>query len=263
IRKVHVKIGVDIMDPRTTGDGWFMIRKPSYSEDMVSNPYHAMAVLLASIIMLFLIKKMGWSPLLYALCIILGFVAYSGLYKWHLFNVRYHLSFFVLFAPVFGLVLGSFTKVRWGAVLSAVLWLTSIPCLISLENRPLIPITGISTQPSILNQTREELRFANCRGCYPVFESLVGQIEANRCSAVGVMLNGDAGEYLFWHLFSQPHDDLRIEWIVAGTPSARYKPMDFQPCAVICEGCDQASVRDLELFSLADGYSLYLNPAGD
>ncbi|MBN2257243.1 MAG: glycosyltransferase family 39 protein, partial [Anaerolineaceae bacterium] len=29
IRKVHVKIGVDIMDPRTTGDGWFMIRKPS------------------------------------------------------------------------------------------------------------------------------------------------------------------------------------------------------------------------------------------
>jgi energy-coupling factor transporter transmembrane protein EcfT len=240
-----------------------MIRKPSYSEDTVSNPYHAVIALITFITMLFLIKKLGWKPLIYAVCAISGFIIYSGLYKWHLFNVRYHLSFFILFAPVFGLTLGQFEKVRWGAMLAAILWVTSIPYLVSLETRPLIPITGISSQPSILSQSREELRFANCQGCYPIFKSLVEQIEARSCSEVGIMLNGDAGEYLFWHLFDLPQDELRIEWIVAGTPSERYKPLDFQPCAIICEGCDQQSVRDLGLFSLENGYALYQNAEGE
>ncbi|MGB8253333.1 MAG: hypothetical protein WCF08_08955 [Anaerolineaceae bacterium] len=76
------------------------------------------------------------------------------------------------------------------------------------------------------------------------------------------MLNGDAGEYLFWKLFDVPQEQLRIEWIVAGTPSEKYEPRDFAPCAVICEGCgvDQPSIRGMDLFSLENGYTLYMNP---
>jgi hypothetical protein len=261
IRKVHVKIGVDIMDPRTTGDGTFMIREPSFNEDAVSNPYHAITALVSLIIIIFLVRKLGWKALLYAGCVIAGFVFYSGFYKWHLFNVRYHLSFFVLFGAVFGLAMGAFIKVRWGAAVSILLWLTSIPWLISLPSRPLLPIAVVTNQPSILSQTRAELRFTNCKDCQPVFSSLVEQIEAVDCSQIGIMLNGDAGEYLFWRLFTVPIEMLRIEWIVAGTPSDRYKPMDFEPCAVICEGCgaERTSIRGLNLFSAAYGYSLYMN----
>jgi hypothetical protein len=213
---------------------------------------------------LFLVKKNGWKAVLYALCVIAGFILYSGLYKWHLFNVRYHLSFFVLFAPTFGLALGAFTRIRWGVVVAGLLWLTSIPILISLPSRPLLPINGIASQPSILLQTRADLRFSNRRDCQPIFTSLVAQVEATGCADVGIMLNGDAGEYLFWQLFRTPLSKLRIEWIVAGTPSERYKPMDFEPCEVICEGCsaEQATIRDLPLFSLENGYALYLKTAG-
>jgi hypothetical protein len=263
IRKVHVKIGVDIMDPRTTGDGTFMIREPSFNEDSVSNPIHAILALVSLMIIIILAGKLGWKTLLYAGCIIAGFVFYSAFYKWHLFNVRYHLSFFVLFGAVFGMATGAFTRIRWGTVVGALLCLTSIPWLVSLPSRPLIPIKGIANQPSILAQTRADLRFSNCKDCQPVFSSLVEQIEANDCSQVGIMLNGDAGEYLFWRLFTIPMDKLRIEWIVAGTPSDRYKPMDFEPCAVICEGCgaDQTSIRGLNLFSAGYGYGLYMNMA--
>jgi hypothetical protein len=262
IRKVHIKIGVDIMDPRTTGDGYFKIREPAYSEDLVSNPYHAMVALLSFIMALFLVRRLGWKTLLYACCVAAGFIMYCGFYKWHLFNVRYHLSFFILIAPVFGLVAGYSKKIHWGAVLAAVLWITSIPYLVSLSSRPLIPMAEFSTNPSIITQTREELRFANCRDCYQIYKTLVGEIENNGCSQVGVMLSGDAGEYLFWKLFDAPLKELRIEWIVAGTPSERYKPMDFQPCAVICDGCgaDQAEIRGLNLFSIVNDYALYMNP---
>jgi hypothetical protein len=159
------------------------------------------------------------------------------------------------------LALGAFIKVRWGAAVAILLWLTSIPWLISLPSRPLFPIAVVTNQPSILSQTRAELRFTNCKDCQPVFSSLVEQIEAVDCSQIGIMLNGDAGEYLFWRLFTVPIEMLRIEWIVAGTPSDRYKPMDFEPCAVICEGCgaERTSIRGLNLFSAAYGYSLYMN----
>jgi len=265
IRKVHVKIGVDIMDPRTTGDGYFMIRKPIYSEDLVSNPYHALLAIISFVVLLVMIRKLGLKTLLYALCVIAGFVFYSGLYKWHLFNVRYHLSFFILIAPIFGLTWGLFERIKWGLAVILILWITSIPVLFSIVSRPLIPNHAITDHPSILTQSREKLRFANCVDCYPIDKAMVEQIENNRCSTVGIMLNGDAGEYLFWKLFNIPLEQLRIEWIVAGTPSEKYESDDFTPCTVICEGCgsDQPSIRGLNLFSLENGYALYLNPIGE
>lgn len=261
IHKVHVKLGVDIMDPRTTGDGYFMIRKPLYTEDLVSNPYHALTVIISFILLLVLIRKLGLRALFYALCVITGFIVYSGFYKWHLFNVRYHLSFFVLIAPIFGLSFGAFEKIKWGTVIGLFLLVTSIPVLFSIPSRPLIPIKGIAPQPSILMQSREKLRFANCPDCYFPYKSIVDKIEAGNCSTIGIMLNGDSGEYLFWRLFHLPQQELRIEWIVSGTPSARYKPVDFTPCAVICEGCgsEQASIRGLRLFTMEAGYALYMN----
>jgi hypothetical protein len=44
-------------------------------------------------------------------------------------------------------------------------------------------------------------------------------------------------EYLLWAELGAPREDLRLEWFVSGTPSARYEASTFSPCAVICEGC--------------------------
>jgi hypothetical protein len=76
------------------------------------------------------------------------------------------------------------------------------------------------------------------------------------------MLLGDDPEYLIWVLMGAPRkDDLRIVWIVSGNTS-RYKPLDFQPCAIICHGCgaDQQSINGLDYAYQAAEWQLYLPP---
>jgi hypothetical protein len=63
-----------------------------------------------------------------------------------------------------------------------------------------------------------------------------------------------------WLLLGAPDRRLTVEWIVAGAPSARYARSDFQPCAVICEGCraEWTLLRDLPRVYHVFGFSLYL-----
>jgi hypothetical protein len=76
---------------------------------------------------------------------------------------------------------------------------------------------------------------------------------------------GDSGEYLFWNLFHVPWEQLRIEWIVAGTASEKYKPDDFTPCAVICQDCgsETPSIRGLDLYLVESDFALYMNPKSE
>jgi len=74
------------------------------------------------------------------------------------------------------------------------------------------------------------------------------------------MLNGEDPEYLYWEAMGGQINDNRIEWIVAGTPSAQYEPNDFHPCAIICAGCqpDQKAIRDLPIYLEIANRRLYL-----
>jgi hypothetical protein len=61
-----------------------------------------------------------------------------------------------------------------------------------------------------------------------------------------------------------PRPDLRVEWIVAGTPSARFADPDFAPCAVVCdESCpaDWTRIRGLPLTYERADYRLFMRPA--
>jgi len=54
--------------------------------------------------------------------------------------------------------------------------------------------------------------------------------------------------------------DLRIEWIVGGTPSERFSDSAFAPCAIVCEACEEQgqTIRGLPLAYVRSGYRLYL-----
>jgi hypothetical protein len=96
-----------------------------------------------------------------------------------------------------------------------------------------------------------------------VYELIAETIVAARCQAVGLMLAGDGAEYPFWVFLGAPRSDVRIEWIVAGTPSARYVDPDFEPCAVVCDrSCpsEWTRVRDIPLHMELSGYRLFLAP---
>ncbi|HSB65651.1 MAG TPA: hypothetical protein VLD65_03685, partial [Anaerolineales bacterium] len=114
ILKIAVKLGLDINDPRMTALGHFHISGPSNYEDAASNPYHAYLIFILFILMFFMVKKHGKPFLVYGLLAASTFLVFSFIFKWNAFGTRYDLAFFVLFAPMAGIILGGFEKFKLG-----------------------------------------------------------------------------------------------------------------------------------------------------
>jgi hypothetical protein len=184
---------------------------------------------------------------------------FSFIYKWQIFGVRFQLLFFVLFAPVAGQVLSSLRFKLPGALAAVALLVLSIPWLLSIDSRPILPENeqGIS----ILSAQREDLYAYNDQWAFEKIRQVSQYVQEQGCNQVGIMLSGDDPEYYYWVLFGAPRDSLRMEWIVSGTPSTRYKPDDFQPCAVLCKGCgvEPTTMQGLPLRFETSGYSVYMN----
>ena len=256
---VHFKMGLDVNDPRTTIIGEFTIGKPGTHEDTATNPLHAFLILVTAVISLFTVKRTGRRVLVYQLLVLLGFVAFSFVFKWQVFGSRLLLPFFLLSAPAFGVIIGSLlplwaaVAVGLGLVASSTMW------LLSIYARPLFPLDGRTDFASVLAAPREQMYFASIPGAYEPMKNVSRQVLESQCKDIGIALSGSGAEYPYWLLLGAPRDDLRIEWIVAGTPSARYSDPDFQPCAVICDTCDdQQSFQGLPLVDEQGKIKLYL-----
>ena len=243
--KAHLLLGLEIDDPRTTGDGEFRIAPPATQEDRTSNPYHFYLIMATFPATLLVWRRVGWQAVLFTVLSGVTLVLFSYLFTWHIFSVRYHLPFFLLLAPAVGVVWGAFEQLPVGYLFAALLLLASRPWLVSIDSRPLIPVERHSTVDSILIEPRAKLYFANALGLHDSFRDLASYIEGKQCSAVGVMLSGDDPEYLLWELMRAPRPDLQIEWIVRSRTD-RYSVPNFTPCAVVCNGCKEASIRGLD-----------------
>jgi len=113
----------------------------------------------------------------------------------------------------------------------------SYPWVLSIQERPLLPLEGMAMTDSVLVQPRVDMYLYGDRQLTGSYETMALMIQSARCSQVGVMLPGNSPEYLVWVVLGKPTPSIRIEWLVAGTPSARYRIPGFQPCAVICQDC--------------------------
>jgi hypothetical protein len=256
---VHFKMGLDVNDPRTTIIGEFAIGKPSTHEDTVTNPLHTFLILVTAILSLFTIKRTGKRVIVYQLLVLLGFIAFSFVFKWQVFGSRLLLPFFLIAAPAFGVIFGSILPLWAAAAVGLGLIASSTMWLLSIYARPLFPLDGRTDFDSVLVASREKMYFASIPGAYEPMKNVTRQISESHCEDIGIALSGSGAEYPYWVLLDAPRDDLRIEWIVAGTPSARYSDPDFQPCAVICDTCDdEPSFRGLPLFTQFRDINLYM-----
>ena len=259
--KIHGWIGVDLNDPKTTSFGEFKVKMPITNEVTIGNPLHAW-IIVAFFIMLVFGRWKTLQPeiVVFSLLVLSTFFIYSFVFKWQIFGSRFHLPFFILMAPVIGT---SFTQVlpeRTLNIAGICLLLFSWPWLMSIQSRPLIPDSE-SRVGSILKESRGDLYFGNGPNYQHPYVGVTERIRESECTSIGLVLAGNAAEYPFWVLMGSPREDVRLEWIVSGTPSARLAPTDFQPCAVICDGsCPQEwkIINGLPLsFELA-GYRLFL-----
>jgi hypothetical protein len=258
VLRVHLLLDLGLEDPRTTLAGYFQVRPPSTHEDFATNPYHAYLIVAIGGLMLPLRKRIGPQTALYAACTVLGFLLFSFIYKWQIFGVRFQLLFFVLFAPVAGQVFSSLRFKLIGTLAAVGLLALSFPWLFSIDSRPILPQDGQGV--SILSAGREELYAYYDPWAFEKIHQVSQYVQEQGCGQVGLILQGDDPEYLYWVVLGAPRDSLRIEWIVSGTPSTRYRPDDFQPCAVLCKGCgvDPTPIRGLPLDFETSGYTVYM-----
>ncbi len=260
IHGLHRVMGVDPNDPRTTAAGDFGIRPPATQEDWVANPLHALLTLIAFGLVVAEGRRAPAVARPYAIAVVVGFVLFSILYKWLVFGSRLQLPAFVLAAPLWGVALERRFRPIVAAGIALALVLLAWPWLLSVRSRPLVSQAD-STVGSVLLESRLALYFANAAYLRDPLLSVGGMVREAGCSVVGIALSGNAPEYLLWVVMGAPRPDLRIEWIVGGTPSARYEDPSFAPCAVICdESCpaDWTAIRGLPLVYERAGYRLFM-----
>lgn len=257
ILKVHQVIGLGVGDPRTTSVGEFVPHTPGTGETNSTNWYHAWLYLAVIVLLVADRRRFDRRVLGMAMAVLATFVVFCFVFKWQVFSSRYHLPFFVLFSPIAARVLSSWFPAWAMRVLGVVFLVLCWPWLTGIDERPLLPKPG--SEATVLTTPRDQMYM--WPGSVGVMDELAARIRAEGCSTVGILLSGAGAEYPFWVFLGAPRPDLRIEWIVSGTPSARYEDPDFSPCAVICdESCPQewTEIRGLRHLIQMGGYRLFL-----
>jgi hypothetical protein len=261
IIKVHLLMDVQPSDPRTTAIGEFVIFKPDLDEKTAGNALHAYFFILISVLGILTYRKHSARLLIYGLTVISTFLLLSYVFKWHIFSGRFHLPFFLLFCPIVAVVLSRLWPAWMTSFLGAGFVVLSWPWLFSLNNRPLInDIRDISSE-SILRDSRESWYFPGNVGQYQVYKEMSDLILSAGCDDIAMMISGAGAEYPIWVYLGAPRDNLRIEWIISGSPTEKYRDLSFDPCAAICQYCpkDWETFRELPLVFQGSSFRLFLS----
>ena len=260
ILKTHIKLGLEINDPGTTSAGSFR-RVPGLAthEDLVGNLAHAVLILMVAPLALVRWRPLGRLPVFYMAAVIAGFLTFSLVFKWQIFASRLHMPFFVLFAPLIAVVFSRVFHENTSRLVGLALLVGALPWLVGINSRPLFPLPGRASVRSVLVESRETLLYVNGQNLIGPHQAMLGLIEAENCSTVGVAISGSGAEYPYWVGLGAPRESLQIEWLVGG-PSARLEKPDFQPCAVICQKCPEAweTIRGLPKVYDDTVFRLYL-----
>jgi hypothetical protein len=259
ILELHELMDISITDPRTSVHDSFAIRTPSTDEKKAGNFYHGIIIL--GILVFLAIKSKKENKLVwpFALTVLFTFLVLSTAYKFSIFGSRYHLAFFILSAPFVGSILDKYTSSIFLALIGLLLFVSSWNWLVGIDQRPVWPKEEGGM--SLLESSRQDLYFPKDPLIRERYQELASLIQANQCNQVGIMLRGGNAEYPLWVYLGAPSNDLTIEWIVEGTPSASYKIEDFQACAVICDtSCpnEWEMLKELPLFENKEGYRLFM-----
>jgi len=258
LERIHQALNIDPNDDRTTAfSEWTRVSGWSLSEVRAGNSLHLGLWLAAVAALLFLRKRAPRELWLYAGMLLLTLLLYALLFKWQSYGNRLHLPYFLLASPWIAAVLGSLLPPPGVAAVGVAALVLAWPWTTRITSRPLLPS---EPERSALQVPRLEQTFHYSSGLAALYPKLTGPVLEQGCGQVGIALLGDGAEYPLWSMLGAPRQDLRIEWLVAGTPSARYADPSFQPCAVICQGCpaEDDVLRGLPRQLRQNGYSLYL-----
>ncbi len=235
LRTISSWLEVDLDDSRSVSEGPFRVIHMNTNEIRISNPLQAALAGVAIPAVLFKKKRFSAAARWLAWGAAGGFVLFSAIYKWQIFGSRYHLSFFVLAAPLIALAFSAVLKPGYLRLAALAMTLAALPFLFSIHSRPIIP-GSTSHTGSILLTPRQDLYFSNSRYLKKSYLDMTNLLKDTGCDKVTLIMPGSNAEYLLWMLMGAPRPGLQLNWTIIG-PATIHAPVDFEPCAMICDTC--------------------------
>ena len=244
---VHSLTGLDISDPRLTVPGEVFRYTLNLNENSAGNPFHLLIGAFCVAVALWAVRG-NPVPALYTMCLIMGFVLFSGYLRWQSCVSRYHLPLFVAGAPLCGWVFSRPALRRLGYASSIIAILIGLLYATRNDTRPLLG------RDTVLAQPRSNLYFASRPTLRQPFLDAADEVARGKPELIGLVTGIDDWEYPFrvlvrMRLGSQPifeHINVQNESrtcppettesfrspdkiVVIGSPPAFTPPPDYVP----------------------------------
>lgn len=220
---LHKFLKMDVDDPDTTWSGTRFRIRYSANEDLAGNPFH-MVLIVVTLLSLLHYRKPQW--ILFAVCLVTGFILFSWLIKWQPWHSRLHLPLFVLAIPLVGVVFAKYQKPWIWYLAVAVLTFTSLQYIFQNPTRPLLG------KNSILTTDRLHQYFSVMPDYFKSYQSLAQSINKLECNDIGLMMDINDWEYPLWILTRASGRDIHFEHILVDNPS-RVLETESAPCAIV------------------------------
>ena len=251
-------------------------------EDYAGNPLHMFFIATAILILLILmLSKRAIEPdILWYTCAALGsFIILIWVIQYdEQFGVRLQLPFFVISAPLFGVICAKIGGWRLSTGAAFFCLLASLPWVFFNRTRPLIaleenpgkfairplPYMGFTEISSILTVDPETILFANWKYLQKPYSRLAQAVKATDCKNIGLRIDSHDIEYALWWLLGEPQNGRRIESLYCANNLACYADRTFRPCAILCTICsDRTRLHGLELNMSAGEIKLFMGGVYD
>lgn len=221
---VHERIGIDVNDPQTTRGGKFEIPVLNTSEQTSGNPFHWLVIMIASLVVVgaWLRKKSDRTKITYLGLMLASYIAFVVLLKWRPTGSRWHLTFFVMSAPIVGIVLGWLDQKQrnFGAAMGFLMLLVSLPWLVAVQERPLIPIEPYTYPKSILKTPRESLYFTTVPNEERFYREVAERVLAEPPQQhLSLVFDTPFLEYPVWALTRnvEGHTEIEYHWVTGAS----------------------------------------------
>jgi hypothetical protein len=191
--------------------------------------------------------------------------------KFDPWGIRYQLPYWIMWAPVFGVVVASLAGRYVTSAAIVALLLSAVPWTLFNSTRPLIGmqpdpkgleircLTRCTHVGSILEIPETDLLFANWRLLEDSSVRATESLRETDCQNVGLRIDSHDKEYWFWWLLDAPQSGIRIESVYPLPELAHLADENFRPCAVICTICgDRTELHGLPLYKDYGEVKLYI-----
>jgi len=207
-------------------------------EDAAGSPLQVILFIAAVFLIVFLPSVRNKEIVLYLLALLGMTIVFNLVLKWQPWGQRFHLSFFVLAAPLIGAVFERISYRAMVAFVMAGLIASALPYV--FYN----PLKSFVTLKNIMQKKGREEEYFPDPLILSKYKKFRDELRNMQCHEVGLLIGEFDKEYPFWVVLNPSSDkSIRLEHIEVAdvAPSLKYPSGRFNPCALITVAIDFSS----------------------